>query len=78
MANLGEMAAGIAHELNNPLAVISSNTTLVEKLTEKQRLSLVVQVIINLISNAIDAIYHQEAPWINIRTQQKKLVKVQV
>lgn len=31
LASLGEMSAGIAHEINNPLAIISSATDLLEK-----------------------------------------------
>ena len=31
MASIGQMAAGIAHEINNPIAFISSNTTVLEK-----------------------------------------------
>ena len=35
LASMGEMAAGIAHEINNPLTVIHSNNSLVLKLAEK-------------------------------------------
>lgn len=31
LASLGEMSAGIAHEINNPLAIISGNLTVLEK-----------------------------------------------
>lgn len=31
LASLGEMSAGIAHEINNPLAILSSNINLIEK-----------------------------------------------
>ncbi len=34
MASLGEMAAGIAHEINNPLAVIAGRTFLMKKLSK--------------------------------------------
>jgi C4-dicarboxylate-specific signal transduction histidine kinase len=34
LASLGEMAAGIAHEINNPLAVIAGNLHLLSKLRE--------------------------------------------
>lgn len=36
LASLGEMAAGIAHEINNPLTVIHSNNTLINRLMAKQ------------------------------------------
>lgn len=35
MAALGEMAGGIAHEINNPLTVIHSKTRVMEKMIEK-------------------------------------------
>ena len=39
LASLGEMAAGIAHEINNPLTVIHSNNTLIKKLLQKNDLN---------------------------------------
>lgn len=36
---LGEIAAGIAHEINTPLNVITTKTDLLRKLTEKRRLT---------------------------------------
>lgn len=35
MAALGEMAGGIAHEINNPLTIIHTNTKIMEKMIEK-------------------------------------------
>ncbi len=35
LASLGEVAGGIAHEINNPLAIISSNASLIKILSKK-------------------------------------------
>lgn len=39
LASLGEMASGIAHEVNNPLMVISGNNDLIQKMQEKGKLT---------------------------------------
>lgn len=39
LASLGEMAAGIAHEVNNPLTVINSNNFLIQKIIAKPDLN---------------------------------------
>lgn len=38
LASLGEMAAGIAHEINNPLTIILGSATIIEKLIEEETL----------------------------------------
>ena len=38
LASLGEMAAGIAHEINNPLMVICGNNSLIQKMQDKDLL----------------------------------------
>lgn len=38
LASLGEMAAGIAHEINNPLTIILGSATIIEKLIEEPSL----------------------------------------
>lgn len=39
MSALGEMAGGIAHEINNPLTIISSTATIMEKMHSQGKLS---------------------------------------
>ena len=39
LASLGEMAAGIAHEINNPLTVIHSNNTIMKRMFESGKIT---------------------------------------
>jgi len=49
MSALGEMAGGIAHEINNPLEIISSSVQLLKKAHQKGRLTD--EVLLNTIAN---------------------------
>lgn len=40
LSSLGEMAGGIAHEINNPLAIISGNTMVIRKMIEKDMINI--------------------------------------
>lgn len=40
LASLGEMAAGIAHEVNNPLTVIHSNNSIIQKLIQRDEFDI--------------------------------------
>jgi signal transduction histidine kinase len=40
LASLGEMAAGIAHEINNPLTIIQGSSTIVQKLINQNPIDL--------------------------------------
>ena len=39
LSALGEMASGIAHEINNPLTIISSTSSLIRRLSKKDKLT---------------------------------------
>lgn len=39
LASLGEMAGGVAHEINNPLAIISASLQMLKKAKEKEKLT---------------------------------------
>ena len=46
LASLGEMSAGVAHEINNPLAVVSGNVDLLERyLTQPEKFKAKIEVI---------------------------------
>lgn len=49
LASLGEMAGGIAHEINNPLAVISSTMQMIRKLIERKKMTE--ELLLDAVSN---------------------------
>jgi len=49
LASLGEMAGGIAHEINNPLAIISMSMQVLDKIMEKGELKK--DILVNVISD---------------------------
>lgn len=57
LASFGEMAAGIAHEINNPLSVISGMIGIVKKLSTSENIDTKKLLsIINKVENSIDRI----------------------
>lgn len=62
LAVLGEMAAGIAHEINNPLMILTSVTFVIQRLIEQSKFELVperlakIQSTINRISRIVNGL----------------------
>lgn len=38
LASIGEMASSVGHEINNPLAIVSGNITLIKRIMEKEKI----------------------------------------
>lgn len=57
LSSLGEMAGGIAHEINNPLSIIKSSTRLFNKILTKENLDrTMIQEIVTEIDETVDRI----------------------
>lgn len=57
LRSLGEMAAGIAHEINNPLGVIAANIRISDKLLEKEEIDIeAIKKRMNKVGEMIDRI----------------------
>ena len=56
LASFGEMAAGIAHEINNPLAIISGNLSIIESKMQKATIDLDIEKYYHRIVKSVDRI----------------------